>query len=41
MLRLLYEGVPVTQYSPAVFDAFVHQTKVSPSVRLLYPETGL
>ncbi|KAF8486365.1 FAD dependent oxidoreductase [Russula ochroleuca] len=27
-LRLLYEGVPVTQYSPSVFDAFVNQTKL-------------
>ncbi|KAI0262278.1 hypothetical protein BGY98DRAFT_1050305 [Russula aff. rugulosa BPL654] len=26
-LRVYYDGVPVNQYSPAVFDAFVNQTK--------------
>jgi hypothetical protein len=31
MLRVFYETVPVTKYSPAVFDASVNQTKVSPS----------
>jgi hypothetical protein len=29
MLSLFNEGAPVTRYSPAVFDAFVNQTKVS------------
>ena len=28
-LSLYYKGVPVTQYSPAVFDAFVNHTRVS------------
>ncbi|KAF8486373.1 FAD dependent oxidoreductase [Russula ochroleuca] len=27
-LRTFYNGAPVTQYSPAVFDAFVNQTKL-------------
>ncbi|KAF8486355.1 FAD dependent oxidoreductase [Russula ochroleuca] len=27
-LRVLFEGAPVTQYSPAVFDAFANQTKL-------------
>jgi hypothetical protein len=31
MLRVFYESAPVTKYSPAVFDAFANQTKVSPS----------
>ena len=31
MLSTFYDGAPVTQYSPAVFDAFVNQTKVSSS----------
>jgi hypothetical protein len=29
MLRVFYESAPVTEYSPAVFDAFVNQTKAS------------
>jgi len=29
-LSVFYEGVPVTQYSPAVFDAFMNHTRVSP-----------
>ena len=37
MLSTFYDGVPVTRYSPAVFDAFVNQTKVSLFVGLLYP----
>ena len=37
MFSLFYEGAPVTRYSPAVFDAFVNQTKVSLSVGLLQP----
>ena len=31
MLRAFYEAAPVTKYSPAVFDVFANQTKVSPS----------
>jgi FAD/FMN-containing dehydrogenase len=34
--RTFYGGAPVTQYSHAIFDAFVNQTKVSPSVGLLH-----
>jgi hypothetical protein len=34
-ISLFYHGVAVTQYSPAVFDAFVNQIKVSSSVGLL------
>ena len=30
MLSYFYGDAPVTDYSPAVFDAFVNQTKVSP-----------
>jgi hypothetical protein len=41
MLSTFYNAAPVTQYSPAVFDAFVNQTKVSPSIELLHPETGI
>jgi hypothetical protein len=40
MLSVFYDGAPVTQYSPAVFDVFVNQIKVSPSVGLLHSETG-
>ena len=29
MFSLFYDAAPVTDYSPAVFDAFVNQTKVS------------
>ena len=32
-LSLYYKGVPVTQYSPAVFDAFVNHTRVSSVLR--------
>ena len=28
-LSVFYQGVPVTQYSPAIFDAFVNYTQVS------------
>jgi hypothetical protein len=31
MLRVFYDCAPVTNYSPAVFDVFANQTKVSPS----------
>ena len=31
MLRVFFESAPVTKYTPALFDAFVNQTKVSPS----------
>jgi hypothetical protein len=31
MFRIFFEAAPVTKYTPAVFDAFVNQTKVSPS----------
>jgi hypothetical protein len=31
MLSLFYDTATVTKYSPAVIDAFVKQTKVSPS----------
>jgi hypothetical protein len=41
MISVFYDCAPVTQYSPAVFDTFVDQTKVSPSVGLLYFETGI
>jgi hypothetical protein len=41
MFSAYFDGVPVTQYSPAVFDAFVNQTKVSPSSRLPHPDTEL
>jgi hypothetical protein len=41
MLSTFYDGVPVTQYSPAVFDTFVNQTKVSPSIGLSHPETRI
>jgi hypothetical protein len=34
MLSGFSDVIPVTLYTPAVFDAFVSQTKVSPSVRL-------
>ena len=30
MRRVFYESAPVTKYSPAVFDALLNQTKVSP-----------
>jgi len=32
-LSVFYQGVPVTQYSPAVFDAFVNYTRVSSVLR--------
>ena len=32
-LSVFFEGIPVTQYSPAVFDAFVNHTRVSPVYR--------
>jgi len=32
-LSLFYQGVPVTQYSPPVFDAFVNHTRVSSVLR--------
>jgi hypothetical protein len=35
MLSAFYEVAPVAEYSPVIFDAFVNQTKVSPSVDLL------
>ncbi|KAI0271877.1 hypothetical protein BGY98DRAFT_922663 [Russula aff. rugulosa BPL654] len=35
-LRTFYQGVSVTQYSSAVFDSFVNQTKVSLSSRLAH-----
>jgi hypothetical protein len=41
MLSALFDCQPVTQYSSAVVDAFVNQTKVGLSVRLLHPETGI
>ena len=41
MLRLFYEGIPVTQYSCEVFDAFVNQIKVSSTVWLLHLEIGI
>ena len=41
MLSFFYEGAPVTQYSPVVFDAFVNQTKVSLSVGLFQPTMGI
>ena len=31
LTRAFYDAAPVTEYSPAVFDAFVNQTRVSPS----------
>ena len=40
MLSVFSEGVPVTEYSPALFDIFVDQTKVGRSLELLYPGTG-
>jgi hypothetical protein len=42
MLSVYFDGVPVTQYSPAVFDAFVNQTKVSRSLgyHTLTPSCG-
>jgi hypothetical protein len=40
-ISVFYDDAPVTQYSPAVFDAFVNQTKVSPSLQLgVRVETG-
>jgi hypothetical protein len=36
MFSVFYGDAPVTDYSPAVFDAFVNQTKVSPSFGLLH-----
>jgi Berberine and berberine like len=36
-----FGGAPVTQYSPAVFDEFVNQIKVSSSVGLLQSENGI
>jgi hypothetical protein len=41
MLSVFYDVAPVTQYSPAVFDAFANQTKVSPSPELLRLVTGI
>jgi len=41
MHSALYNDAPVTQFSPAVFDAFVRLTKVSHSVELLRRETRL
>ena len=38
MLSNFFEGAPVSQYSPAVFDALVNQIKVSSSVGQLQPE---
>ena len=38
MLSYFSESASVTQYSPAVFDAFVNQIKVSSSVGQLQPE---
>ena len=38
MLRVFYDCVPVTNYSPAVFDAFANQTKVSGACDALKPE---
>ena len=35
------DAIPVTQYSPAVFDAIVNQLKVSPSYKLIHVETGV
>lgn len=40
MLSTICEDAPVAQYSPAVFDTFVNQTKVSRVVRSLHPEIG-
>jgi hypothetical protein len=34
MFSVFLDDAPVTQYSPAVFDAFVNQTKVGPPVDL-------
>ncbi len=39
MLSVYYDAVPITEYSPAVFDAFVNQTKVSLSSELPHPGT--
>jgi hypothetical protein len=41
MLSAFIDIVPVTQCSRAVFDAFVNQIEVSPSVWLLHSETGI
>ncbi len=41
MPSIFYNGVPVTQYSPVVFDAFANQTKVCLSFGLLRSEVGL
>jgi len=42
ILSVYFEGVPVTQYSPTVFDAFVNQTKVGPfSSNIPHPDTEL
>jgi len=35
MIRVFNHDAPVTQYSPAVFDAFADQAKVGPSPGLL------
>jgi hypothetical protein len=35
MLSGFLHDVAISQYSPAVFDAFVNQTKVSPSFRII------
>ena len=43
LLSVFEHTVSLIQYSPAVFDAFVNQTNVSPFVGLLpvHPETGI
>jgi hypothetical protein len=41
LTSVFYDVAPVTQYSPAVFDALANQIKVSPSVGLLHPEVGI
>ena len=40
ILSVFTEGVPVTNYSPVIIDAFANQTKVS-RVGLLHLETGI
>src|SRR5258707_14379105 len=39
MLSVYYDAVPITEYSPAVFDAFVNQNKVSLSSEPPHPCT--
>ena len=41
MVRVFYDCAPVTNYSPAVFDAFANQTKVSTFRACDAIETGM